>query len=75
MTNKAAEYKMGSERRTMLKEANKYPGPGAHEAKSQLSGQKYGFGSSKRAELKKDGTPGPGSYEAQKVVGLTNSFS
>ena len=48
----------------MLKELNKNPGPGAHDSKSQLSGSKYGFGTSQRQMLKADSTPGPGSYEA-----------
>ena len=57
----------------MLKELNNFPGPGAHDAASQLRGSKYGFGSSTRAPLKPDSTPGPGSYEYQKVVGHSNA--
>ena len=57
----------------MLKELNSFPGPGAHAHQSQLSGSKYGFGTSGRQKLKADSTPGPGSYEYQKVVGFSNS--
>ena len=53
---------------------NKNPGPGAHEARSQLAGSKFGFGSSQRAKLRPDTTPGPGSYEYLKVVGNSNSL-
>ena len=71
--NKAAEYKLGTRKRVMLTELNQFPGPGQHESKSQLSGSKYGFGTSTRQPLKPDATPGPGSYECQKVVGYSNS--
>ena len=48
----------------MTKQANDNPGPGAHEATSYTKDHaKYGFGTSQRAALKKDTTPGPGSYE------------
>ena len=73
--NRAAQYSLGSQKRTMLKELNSFPGPGQHESKSQLSGSKYGFGTSTRAKLRPDSTPGPGSYEYQKVVGYSNSQS
>lgn len=46
--NKAAQYKLGTQKRTMLKELNRFPGPGQHEHQSQLSGSKYGFGTSGR---------------------------
>lgn len=73
MQNKAAQYSMGGQKRTMLKELNNNPGPGAHEAKSQLSGSKFGFGSSTRAKLRPDTTPGPGNYECAKVIGFSNA--
>jgi hypothetical protein len=47
----------------MLKELNKNPGPGIYEQKGQLSGPKFGFGSSSRMPMKSDGSPGPGSYK------------
>ena len=48
----------------MTKQLNDNPGPGAHEATSYTKDHaKYGFGTSTRAPLKKDTTPGPGSYE------------
>ena len=72
--NKAAQFSMGSQKSTMLKELNSNPGPGAHEYTSQITaGSKYGFGTSGRAKLKPDAGPGPGSYEYQKVVGHSNS--
>lgn len=61
--NKAAQYKLGTRKRTMLEVLNKNPGPGAHIHQSQLSGSKYGFGTSGRQKLNADSTPGPGSYE------------
>ena len=61
--NRSAQYSLGTQKRTMLKELNNNPGPGAHDSKSQLKGSKFGFGTSTRAMLKKDTTPGPGSYE------------
>ena len=64
VASKSASYGLGTQKRTMLKELNKNPGPGAHDSKSQLSGSKYGFGTSQRQMLKADSTPGPGSYEA-----------
>jgi len=64
---------MGSQKRTMLKELNNNPGPGSHDLSSQLAGSKFGFGTSGRAKLKPDASPGPGSYEYQKVVGFSNS--
>ena len=60
---KSARYTLGTQKRTMLKALNTNPGPGDHEAKSQLGGSKYGFGSSTRAALKPDGSPGPGAYK------------
>lgn len=71
--NKAARYSFGHQKRTMLKELNSNPGPGSAEAKSQLGGSQFGFGTSTRVGLKKDTTPGPGSYEYQKVVGYSNA--
>jgi len=38
------------------------PGPGSYGKASTLSGPKWGFGSSPRAEEKKDRVPGPGAY-------------
>ena len=32
--NKAAQFSMGSQKRTMLKELNSNPGPGAHDSRS-----------------------------------------
>ena len=45
-----------------LKELNDNPGPGTHEAKSQLAGYKFGFGSSQKLPKKDDKQPGPGYY-------------
>jgi hypothetical protein len=46
----------------MTKSLNENPGPGTHESKSQLSGFKFGFGSSEKLSKKDDKQPGPGYY-------------
>ena len=55
-------YSPGAQNRVMLKELNDNPGPGAHESQSQLSGYKFGFGSSAKLPRKDDRHPGPGYY-------------
>ena len=60
----SANFSMGKNERKMLKEKNpEYPGPGTHKQASQLSGPKFGFGSSTRQKLVHDGSPGPGQYD------------
>ena len=57
------QYRPGGQVRTMTKELNDNPGPGSHEATSQLSGFKFGFGSSTKLPKKDDKGPGPGYYK------------
>jgi len=59
----------------MLKELNVFPGPGAHDSKSQLKGPKFGFGTSSRAKLRADSTPGPGKYDFTAEVGHVPAYS
>jgi len=51
----ASNYSLGKDKRKLLKELNANPGPGQHDAKSQLKGPKFGFGSSVRTPLLPDG--------------------
>lgn len=71
----AARYSLGKEKRAMLKSLNNNPGPGTNESKSQLQGPKYGFGSSQRAKLRPDSTPGPGQYGFIPEVGHVPAYS
>lgn len=59
----------------MIKELNKNPGPGIYDNKSQLSGPKFGFGSSNRMPIKNGGTPGPGTYKMPVQVGNVASYN
>ena len=58
-----------------LKELNDNPGPGSHEAKSQLAGYKFGFGSSQKLPKKDDKQPGPGYYLIPTQVGNVPSYA
>ena len=69
-------YRPGTQKRTLLKELNDNPGPGAHESnKSQLAGNKWGFGSSAKLPKKDDKTPGPGQYFIPVQVGNVPTYS
>ena len=70
-----AKFSVGKEKRHLLKELNKFPGPGQHDDKSQLAGPKFGVGSSIRAPLKPSGEPGPGHYDHVVQVGNDNDFN
>ena len=59
----------------MTKELNDNPGPGTHETKSQLSGFKFGFGSSVKLGGKDDKQPGPGYYRIPTQVGNVPSYN
>lgn len=49
LKRKAGQYKVGTDKRIMLKALNDNPGPGQHKHDSLLSGPKYVFGSEKRS--------------------------
>lgn len=63
--NKAPQFSMGSESKKTIaaKPLNRFPGPGTYEGSKPKRNTSYGFGSSKRMEIKKDNSPGPGSYK------------
>ena len=71
----ASRFSVGKEKRHLLKELNKFPGPGQHNADSQLSGPKFGFGSSIRQPLKPSAEPGPGHYDHIVQVGNGADFN
>ena len=49
---------------------NKNPGPGTNDMRSSFGESPgYGFGTSRRKDLKDDGQPGPGSYDFIPEVG------
>lgn len=63
---KSPIFSMGTEQKKTIsaKPLNYFPGPGTYvENKFRTAGPKFGFGSSKRMEIKKDNSPGPGSYK------------
>jgi len=71
----ASNFSVGKDKRHLLKELNKFPGPGQHEASSQLGGPKFGFGSSTRSPFKPSTDPGPGHYDFTVQVGNAADFS
>jgi len=58
-------YSMGVKLKSELVNKEGVPGPGQYTGSNENVKQaapKYGFGSSKRTDLKTDGSPGPGHY-------------
>ena len=51
-------FRFGDESKRLVYEDLENPGPGAHEAKSQLEGRDWGFGSSSRDKSNGKGHPG-----------------
>jgi hypothetical protein len=71
-------YRVGNQQRITIKELNKNPGPGIYSTVKNsylFSGPKFGFGSSQRMPVRKDGEPGPGSYRIPTQVGNVPSYS
>ena len=67
--------KLGS---SLLNKKNISPGPGNYEShlKDKKDAPKFGFGTSKRPEIKpKDTTPGPGNYKINTKVGDVPNYS
>ena len=62
--SKAPQFSMGTDRKKTIaaKPLNKFPGPGSYNGNKMKRNTSYGFGSSKRMEIKCDHSPGPGAY-------------
>ena len=56
---------MGSQKKHTIsaKPLNNYPGPGRYGEKKNGKGKSFGFGTGKRMLVKRDSSPGPGSYK------------
>jgi len=75
--NKAPSFGMGSEGKKTIcaKPLNSNPGPGNYYKYGFKGGPSFGFGTSTRMSIKKNDSPGPGSYKIPTKVRNLETYS
>lgn len=76
-TKKAPKFSMGSEQKKTIsaKPLNHFPGPGNYDGDKLKTRVSYGFGTSKRMDIKHDGSPGPGAYKIPTKIRDLQTYS